>query len=250
MKSINPQKLFQTWCVFGPSGGGKTTLCATAPKPIFLDSNQGLLSIAGRPGLEHVRSVDVHGMKDLETAYQNCREGSAKKKSWDQSFSTIVFDHFDDIQDLVLNELGEAGADRDDRRDPDATEMREWGIMGSRLRRYLRKFKQVPMHKILICGEREDRDTGRMQPSLVGALRSQLPYFCDQTLYLRIGKNGQRYLHLDPTDQFYAKTRAWWLPERKLKVPFDDTAFLSTLFARIATGPTGTSTKQSKHTEE
>jgi hypothetical protein len=224
-RPVTPESRYQTWCLFGPSGGGKTTAAATGPKPIFLDSNKGLLSIAGRPGFEHVRSVDVHGFKDLEEAYQQCAE-----ENWAKRYSTIVFDHFDDIQDLVLNELGEKGADRDDRRDPDETQQREWGIMGSRLRRLLRKFKKLPMHKVLICGEREDRETGVMMPSLVGALRSQLPYFCDQTLYLRIGKKNVRYLHLDPGEGFYAKTRAWWIPERKLRVDFDDTKLLTNLF--------------------
>jgi len=244
MKQITANTRWQTWCIYGPSGGGKTTLAATAPKPVFLDSNQGLLSIAGRPGFEHVRAIDVHGMRDLERGYAACAGQS--KANWKSKFDTIVFDHFDDIQDLVMNELGEAAAGRDDRRDPDAMEQREWGIMGNRLRRYLRKFKQIPMHKILICGEKEDRETGRMGPALVGALRSQLPYFCDQTLYLRIGAKGHRYLHLDPSDSFYAKTRAWWLPERKLAVPFDDTTFLTRLFAQIAAGPTGASSTRSR----
>ena len=235
-----------TTALFGPSGGGKTTLAATAPKPMILDSNQGTLSIEGRPSFAFGR-VDVHGIKELDRAYDNAT--GTGKSDWRKKYETIVFDHFDDIQDLFLNQLGEAGAERDDRRDPDETQQREWGIMGSRLRRYLRKFKQVPMHKILICGEKEDRETGRMAPALVGALKGQLPYLVDHTMYLRIGKNGKRYLHLDSGEGWYAKTRAWWLPERKLEVPFDDPTFLTRLFDRIAAGPTGTSTKRGAPTE-
>lgn len=235
-----PQRKFiwNTWCIYGVSGGGKSSLAATAPRPFFLDSNKGLLVIADRPGYEHVLGVDVHQMEDLNEAYDNL--SGTGEKDWSKKFGTIVHDHLDDIQQIVLEALGDRSAERDrDRRDPDEIAQKEWGIMGNRMRRYLRKIKLIHMHKILICSEKEDRETGRMQPNLSGALQSQLPYFCDHTAYLRIGKNGKRYLHLEGTDTFYAKTRAWWLtPEqRKLYVPFDDTKSLTKLFALIAAGP-------------
>src|SRR5262249_40955148 len=135
-------------------------------------------------------------------AYDRCTgTGSV---NWGTRYDSIVFDHWDDIQSLVLDQLADKALERDSRRDPDLLEQREWGIMGNRLRRYLRKFKRVPMHRILICGEKQDRETGRMMPSLSGALSHQLPYLVDHILYLRIGAKGTRYLHMDPTDGFYA----------------------------------------------
>ena len=239
MKRITLDALHATTVIYGPSGGGKTTLSGTAPRPLIADSNRGILSIAERPGFEHVRSHDVNSIKDLEDIFDYC--SGTGRKNWSKKFGTIVFDHWDDIQDIVLNELGEKRAERDERSDPDAIEQREYGVMGNRLRRFLRKFKRVPMHKILICGEKEDRETGRMRPAMVGALASQLPYFADHTLYLRIGSKGRRFLHLDSTDEFYAKTRAWWLPpeQRKLLVKFDDTKFMTRLLGLIAAGPSG-----------
>lgn len=249
MKRITAQSQWSTIVLYGPSGGGKTTLSATAPKPLVADSNQGVLSIADRPGFEHVRSEDVHSIKDLERIYDNCT--GTGQHDWSKKFRTIVFDHWDDIQDIVLNELGEKRVEKERNAgregDPDQIEQREYGIMGNRLRRFLRKFKRVPMHKILICGEKEDRETGRMRPAMVGALAQQLPYFADHTMYLRIGGKGRRFLHLDSTDEFYAKTRAWWIPEdqRKIRVRFEDTKALTKLLARIAAGP-----GESTHGEE
>ena len=244
-RAIRAKTRIHTWCLYGPSGGGKTTLSATAPQPIFLDSNQGLLSIADRPGFEHVRGEDVHDMEDLDRAYDNFT--GAGENDWTKKFETIVFDHFDDIQGIVLDQLGDRAADRDrTRRDPDEIAQKEYGIMGNRMRRYLRKFKRVPVHKILICSEAEDRETGKMRPNLVGALKNQLPYFCDHTIYLRIGKNGTRYLHLDGTDEFYAKTRAWWIEDRKIRIDFDDTQTLTRLFDQIAAGPKGSSTRRNE----
>ena len=62
---------WQTWAIFADSGVGKTTVAATAPRPRFLDSNKGMLSISGRPGFEHVRSMPVSNMKELDKAYDN-----------------------------------------------------------------------------------------------------------------------------------------------------------------------------------
>jgi hypothetical protein len=244
-KPITSDTRWQTFCIYGASGAGKSTLAATAPHPYILDSNQGLLSIAGRKGFEHVRGDDVHSMADLDAVYANCT--GTGEHDWTKKFDTVVFDHFDDIQGIVLDLLADRAAEKDDRREVDQLEQREYGVMGNKLRRYMRKFKRVPKHKILICGESQDFETGRLRPSLVGALKNQLPYFCDHILYLRIGKKGVRYLHLESTDEFYAKTRAWWLPPelRKIRLSFDNTKTLSTLFARIAAGPTATSKRHS-----
>lgn len=236
---------YPTVVIYGPSGAGKTSVSASANKPVFLDSNQGLLSIYGRPGLEHVHGVDVTSVTQLDDAYNRCTGTLGKKKDWSKKYGTIVFDHFNDIQAIVMEELGDKRKARDDRKDEDEAEQRDYGIMGNKLRRLIRKFKHVPMVKILICGEKEDRESGRMMPDMIGALKGQLPYFADHTMYLRIGKKGKRYLHLDSTDEFYAKTRAWWFtPEqRKIVVPFDDTKFLTNLFALIAAGPKGNSNR-------
>lgn len=237
MKRVTARR-WTTNILFGASGAGKTSLAATAPRPIFMDSNQGMLSIADRPGLEHVKSEDIFKMNDLDRAYRNCK--GTGKQDWRKKFDTIVIDHFDDVQALVLDELGEGRAGRDDRFDPDDIDRKTYGIMGNRLRRYIRKFKAVPMHKILICSEMEDRNSGGVRPGLVGALREQLPFFADNVIYLRVGKGGARYLQLHPkADRWLAKTRAWWLTEQeaKIKFAFDDLTCLTTLFELIAAGP-------------
>jgi hypothetical protein len=236
-KPVTAQSRWQTWCVYGASGVGKSTLCATAPRPLIADSNKGLLSIADAPGLEHVRSVDVSKIEHLDTIYDQMT-GTGSGENWRRLFDSVVFDHFDDIQAIILDALADTAMEKDDRREVDQLEQREYGIMGNKLRRYLRKFKKVRKHKILICSEATDFDTGRLRPHLLGAMKNQLPYFCDHIAYFRIGKKGVRYLHLNSTDDFYAKTRARWLtPEqRKIRVDVDDTTALTKLFELIAAG--------------
>jgi hypothetical protein len=114
--------------------------------------------------------------------------------------------------------------------------------MGNRMRRYIRKIKDLPMHKVFVCSMGTDKDSGILKPGLLGALKNQLPHFCDVVAYLRIGKSGRRVLYLKGSDTFLAKTRAWWLPE---KIVYDntDTDVLQKLFRAIAAGPQKTRTR-------
>lgn len=234
-KSIDGDARLAPWytlAIYSDSGVGKTTLAATAPKPMFLDSNQGLLSIEGKPGLEHVRGTRVTTLAQLDRAYDNFT--GTGRKDW-RRYETAVIDHFDDIQALVLDQLAEDAAARDPRRADEVTQ-REWGIMGNRLRRILRQYKRLKMHKILIFSVGVDKETGKMCPQLQGGLRQQLPFYCDFIGYLRIGKGGHRYLHLEPTERYIAKCRPWWWTERKMKIDFDDPKVLTTFFERVAAG--------------
>lgn len=239
MKALTLMRRPQTIVLFGPSGAGKSTLAATAPKPAFADTNDGLMSITGRPGFEHVHGERVVDFNGLERIYDNLTNTGDKK--WKGKYGTLVVDHFDDIQAIIMEQLGERRTARDDRKDIDESEQKDWGVMATKLKRILRKYKTLSEHKILICGEKESKEDGRMVPSLQGQMQGALPYFADHTMYLRIGKKGVRYLHLDPGEGYYAKTRAWWLPpeDRKIKVDFNDTKTLTRLFARIAAGPKG-----------
>jgi hypothetical protein len=239
VKKINIISRWPTTVIYGASGVGKTSLAATAPKPAFLDTNKGLLSIAGRPGLEHVQAEDIDDIDALETAYDNFTGTGAK--NWKGKFSSVAVDHFDDLQAMIMEYLGERRKLRDDRKDIDESEQKDWGVMATKLKRVLRKYKTLPMHKILILGEMQDNETGRLKPSLQGQMKTALPYFADHTMYLRLDKKGRRWLHLDNTDEFYAKTRAWWLtPEqRKIRIDLKDTKTLTKLFDLIAAGPKG-----------
>lgn len=234
-------KAFRRWrtiLLHSASGAGKTTVAATGPKPMILDSNFGLSSIEGRPGFEHVRDVPIGTLGSLDRAYDNLT-GTGKRDWRPPKFQTIVLDHLDDIQGLVLDDLTAKVAARDERRMVDDPGQKEYGVMGNRLRRYIRQLKRLPAHKILICSTRPDPDTGQLRPNLVGALRDQLGYFCDEIAFLRIRKDGTRMMHFEPSEKWVAKTRAWWLPRRRFVVKLDDTQFFTRLFRTIAAGPAG-----------
>lgn len=226
----------------GMYGSGKTTLAAGAPKPKILDSDKGILSLQGRPGFEFAvtHAEDISSTAQLEKAYANFT--GTGRKDWTKRYESLIHDRFEDIQQIGLEELQEKVVARNSSRDIDAIDKKEWGIIGNRMARYVRKMKTIPQWKIFVCGVMEDRETGALVPQIKGGFKNQLPGLVDHVMFLRIGKNGQRYIHLDPKEsEWYAKTRAWWLTpeERKIKVPdpSKDPYFFSTLLAKLAAGP-------------
>jgi hypothetical protein len=234
---VGGRTLYPTIGIFGMAGAGKTSLAATSDRPLFADSNEGTLAIDHVPEFESIKRVRVRSMSSLDTIYDNMT-GTGRQRSWKKRFGTVVLDHFDDIQSIILDKLAERASDT--REEPDQIEQREYGIMANKLRRYLRKMKQIPAAKILIMGERYNEHEDWMYPSLVGQMKDQLPYFLDHVIYLRVNTKGVRYLHLNPKPgEFYAKTRARWLSpeERKIRFDLDNYTVLADLLTKIRLGP-------------
>lgn len=238
MKAIIGRSIILT----GMYGTGKTTLAAQAPRPKILDSDKGILSLQGRPGYEFAvtHAEDISSTRQLEKAYANFT--GTGSKDWRKRYDSLIHDRFEDIQQIGLEELQEKVVSRNSSRDIDAIDKKEWGIIGNRMARYVRKMKTIPQWKIFVCGVMEDRDTSALIPQIKGGFKNQLPGLVDHVMFLRIGKKGQRYLHLDPREgEWYAKTRAWWLTteERKIKVPdpAKHPTFFAELLAKLAAGP-------------
>lgn len=242
---VGGRTLFPTVGVFGMSGAGKTSLAATADRPLFADSNEGTMAIDHVPEWAHIRRRRVKSMLDLDKIYDNMT--GTGEKNWKGKYGTVVLDHFDDIQAIILDKLSEKASDT--REEPDQIELREYGIMANKLRRYLRKMKRLPVVKVLIMGEKWNEEHDWMYPSLIGQMKDQLPYFLDHCIYLRANDKGVRFMHLNPKPgEFYAKTRARWLTpeERKIRFDLNDFTALTDLMEKIRVGPTYKKGKTSK----
>lgn len=242
---VGGRTLYPTVGIYGLSGAGKTSLAATAERPLFADSNEGTMAIDHVPELEHVRRRRVKSMADLDAIYDNMT--GTGSKNWKGKYDTIVMDHFDDIQAIILDKLSEKASDT--REEPDQIELREYGIMANKLRRYLRKMKRLPVVKVLIMGEKYNDDNQWMYPSLIGQMKDQLPYFLDHCIYLRVNDKGVRYMQLDPKPgEYYAKTRARWLTpdERKIRFDLNNYTALADLMQKIRVGPDSRSKKDKK----
>jgi hypothetical protein len=231
--------------IFGDFGTGKTTLAAGAPKPLFLDTDKGTAVFKGRPGFADVGIIDINKSEQLEKAYANFQGITSKR--WDKKYTTLVHDRFEDVQGMTLEEMNAEIVAKNPSRDIDGYDKKEWGRMGTRLRRYVRNMKALPIHKVFVCGQKAN-EMEVMVPALSGSLGRELPGLVDDVIYMRVGAKGRRFLHLHPTEEFYAKTRAWWLTPEEAKIRVPDPSkqpqFLSDLIARLIAGPDQSTSNQ------
>lgn len=84
--------------VYGEFGRGKTTLAGTFPKPLIIDTNGGLISIA--LGGNRADTFEPSGHEDLESLYWWIKDRS-------DSCETIVIDTLDSLVYLLMDEISD-----------------------------------------------------------------------------------------------------------------------------------------------
>lgn len=182
--------------VYGRAGVGKTTLCATAPNPIIISAESGLLSIADRD----IPYIEITNLDELAEAYDYLIRGDGRQ------FDTICLDSISEIGERVL--ANEKKASKDGRK--------AYGELKDKISAILRLFRDIPGKNIVFIAKQEkvQDDTGAIHygPSMPGNKLSQdMGYFFDEVLYLNVAQDEEgtfRYLQTQPDTLAEAKDRA------------------------------------------
>lgn len=201
--------------IYGQSGIGKTVLCGTAPNPLILSAEDGLLSLAG----QDIDFVKITKFSELINVYN---EITKALKEGERLYETVCFDSLSEVAEVVLAE------GKKEVRDP----RQAYGTMAEEIVAMVRKFKKLPMHCIFIAkqGRIEDGLTGKQSygPAFPGqVLPNNIPYLIDLVLAMRMGKHEgkeYRYIQTAPDIQYEAKDRSGALA---LKEPPDLTAMIT-----------------------
>lgn len=194
--------------VYGPSGGGKTTLIKTLPEPIVLSAEGGLLSIQDA----NIPYIEIKSMEDIHEAYR-WLTGSAESSS----FQSVALDSISEVAEVVLN--AEKKATKDPRQ--------AYGAMQEQMSDIIRSFRDLPNRNVYMSAklEKSQDEMGRMlyNPAMPGkALTQGLPYFFDEVLALRVERSEdgvtQRALMTQSDGLWQAKDRsgrldAWEKPD-------------------------------------
>ncbi|MCL4473534.1 MAG: ATP-binding protein [Actinobacteria bacterium] len=119
--------------VYGDSGVGKTVFGSTAPKPLYISCEAGLLSIADK----NIDVVEIGTWPDLVAAFELLKSGSHPYKS-------VVLDSLTELQkkhqDYLLSKNGQP-----------RLSMQGWGDNIQATRKVCRTFRDLPMNVILIA---------------------------------------------------------------------------------------------------
>lgn len=184
--------------VYGESGRGKTWLIKTAPNPLIISAEGGLLTL----GDCNFPVIEIKTYDDLVEAYDFIMTDEKAKK-----FETICFDSISDVAENVISDLKKEYADP----------RQAYGDMADKILAMVKKFRDIPdRHVYIIAKEKRVKDeyTGitSWQPSAPGQqIGPALPYLFDFVLALRIGETAEgvqfRYLQTVGDIQYIAKAR-------------------------------------------
>lgn len=237
-RKLSPDLTYATIALHGFSGVGKTTVAATAPGPvIILNKDNGLSSLLHLPQFKDVEQEDIKDVAHFERCLKNLR--GIGKRDWSKKFKTVIVDDAPSIQAMIMEELQEQAAAKDDRFELDESTQRMYGVMGSKLSRWVRSIKMIPMHRILVCSSVTAKDDGMLIPGLIGAMKFKLPHMTDALIYMRMakGNSGDRVLCLEGTDEYLAKTRYHWMPKKIVIKSGNRSGTMTQLIKMIPQGP-------------
>ena len=179
--------------VYGESGIGKTVLCTTAPKPLIMSAEQGLLSISD----VDVDIVEVKSLADIKEVYTLLKKGT--------EYETICLDSLSEIAQVVLAEY--KAVEKDPRQ--------AYGKLGEEVLSIVRSFRDLPMNVVFVAKQDRivDDMTGRQNygPLFPGRILTQeVPYQTDIILAMKFNrKEGKTYraLQTEADIQYAAKDR-------------------------------------------
>lgn len=206
--------------VYSGSGDGKTVLCATAPRPVIISAEAGLLSLSkrnlerihgvGNPDISYeIPVIQVTTVQQLSEVHQMFATSMEARKS----FSTICIDSLSEIAEVVL---ANAKAQVKDPR-------QAYGELIDKMEMVIRQFRDLPAYNVYMAAKMEpmkDEQTGVVKywPSMPGSkLGAKLPYYFDEVF--RLGRNQTpqgvkyRFLQTDGDLQYIAKDRSGMLDE-------------------------------------
>jgi hypothetical protein len=229
---------------YGDSGTGKTTLAGSADevpsmRPVlFVDIEGGTESL--RHAYPDVEVVRVTTWKEMQAVYDVLHSGR-------HEYQTVVLDSLTEIQKFSMYNIMTDLVAAKPEADADVPGMREWGKNIEQIRRFVRGFRDLPVHTIFTALMRSDRDprTGvtTMKPSLSGKVADEVSALLDIVVYYyvkAVAVQGetvyQRLLLTQKTESQVAKDRSGRLP-MVLEAPT-----MKDIFHHINTAPTTTTT--------
>lgn len=184
--------------VYGNAGSGKTSLCATLPRPIILSAEAGLLSIQGAD-LPYIEIDSADSLREAYTFLTTSKEA--------EGFDSICLDSISEIGEVIL--INEKKITKDGRQ--------AYGEMATQVTEIIRAFRDIKGKNVYFTAkcEKSQDESGKIlyAPSMPGSKTGQsLPYFFDEVLALRVemdaDKNPVRALMTSSDGLWQAKDRS------------------------------------------
>lgn len=187
--------------VYSRAGRGKTTLCATCPRPIILSAESGVLALARY----NLPFIQIENIAQLRDAFLWARDSNEAR----QNYSTICLDSVSEIAENILGvALTPVGNKQVDGR-------QAYGHMISTMEKTIREFRDLKGYHVYMSAKEErikDETSGILinGPMMPGnKLGQAMPYFPDEVFRLEVNDNPYyHYLRCKPDFSNDAKDRS------------------------------------------
>lgn len=180
--------------IYGGAGVGKTRTIATAPSPIIISAEEGLLSLME----VEIPYIEVKTLQDLDDAY------NMLKKDAGQTYKTIGLDSLSEIAEtLIAQELPKYKDGR-----------QAYAALAQAMIPMLKKFRDLKgVNTVFSCKKIDvkDEETGTVTTELMlpgNVLSNQVPYIVDELFYMDVDRKGIPYLQVKPSRKVFAKDRS------------------------------------------
>jgi len=141
--------------LFGKPKSGKTHFCGTLPRPLILDFDGGAAILGNKQKFPNFdgKVVRVESWKDVESWYWLLHSFNDRKG---MGFKTVVWDTVTYAHYLAMDETKIEKVSRDPSKSRWQSEMSDFGKANDRVKFWVNQYKNLPLHKVWVCHERED----------------------------------------------------------------------------------------------
>lgn len=181
--------------LYGGAGVGKTRMCATAPTPIIISAEKGLLSLTD----ETVDFIEIKNMKEFDECYR-----WAKTSKEAEQYETICLDSLAEIAEVLVAELK-----------PQYKDGRQvYMALADAMMPMLRKFRDLERKHTVFTSKLiriQDEESGVVSEELLmpgKVLGSQIPYMVDEMFKINVDRQNKATLQTAPSRLSFAKDRS------------------------------------------
>lgn len=194
--------------IYGHSGVGKSGFALTAPRPLFLDFENGATVTARAVGNRDARIVRVESMRTVRQVYKFLKEE-------DHEFLTVVLDPIADLQRLLMEDALERYPQK--RAFGRIATMQDWNLVTDDFRKLIDAFRALPVHTILVAhAQPRDHEEDVVTPMISGKqMLSYAQRSVDLLGYMRtevVDGEPERQLVTRDHPNIAAKNRGNFLP--------------------------------------
>lgn len=182
--------------VYGEPGVGKTTFGATAPRPLIIDAEAGILSIRDKD----LDIVQIRNFEDMRSLFKELKKPEVSAK-----YDTLVIDSITEIMKKIVDEV---------RGSKERPTLQDWGTIISKTEIMLRTLRDMPKNVIITALVAEEKDDNKIvkRPSVNGkSLPEMMCSFMDVVGYMdveKVAEGSERRIWVQPHLNYYAKDRS------------------------------------------